>query len=91
MPHGRWLDFVFRIHWSKEHDSEIDAFLNGDRLFTFRGPLGYRNQVKGPYFKLGVYAGGEIAGPLVVYHDNYGRSDSIEAVDPSIDRPSGSV
>ncbi len=80
---GRWLDFVFRVFWSRTGDSEIDSYLDGLPLFTFRGPLGYRNQIKGPYFKLGVYASGEIDGPLVAYHDNYGRADSFEAVDPA--------
>ena len=32
----------------------------------------------------GVYASGEISDPLVVYHDNYSRADSFEAVDPSV-------
>jgi hypothetical protein len=79
-----WLDFVFRIHWSRTGDSTIDAFLGGERLFRFDGPLGYRNQIKGPYFKLGVYASGDIDEPLVVYHDNYSRADSFEAVDPRV-------
>ncbi|MEQ1944188.1 polysaccharide lyase [Mesorhizobium sp. VNQ89] len=86
VPHGRWLDFVFRIYWSQKGDSTIDAFLKGNSLFRFTGPLGYRNQIKGPYFKLGVYASGDIEGPLVAYHDNYGRADSFEAVDPGVDR-----
>ncbi|MEP9389169.1 polysaccharide lyase [Mesorhizobium sp. KR9-304] len=79
---GAWLDFVFGIHWSRNGDSSIDAFLGGESLFRFDGPLGYRNEIKGPYFKLGVYASGEITKPLVVYHDNYSRADSFAAVDP---------
>ena len=59
------------------------ALLGGRRIFRFDGPLGSRNQIKGPYFKLGVYASGEITSPLVAYHDNYSRADSFEAVDPS--------
>lgn len=78
-----WLDFVFRARWSRAGDSSVDGFLGGQKLFSFEGPLGYRNQLKGPYFKLGVYASGEIDEPLVAYHDNYGRSDSFAAVDPS--------
>lgn len=85
IAHDRWLDFVFRIHWSKIGHSSIDAFLGGQRIFRFDGPLGYRNEIKGPYFKLGVYASGEIGSPLVAYHDNYGRADSFEAVDPGVD------
>lgn len=82
--HERWLDFVFRIHWSREGDSRIDGWLGGEPLFGFEGPLGYRNEVKGPYFKFGVYASGDIDGPLHVYHDNYSRADSFAAVDPSV-------
>ena len=84
IAHGKWLDFIFRIHWSKMGDSRIDAFLEGKPLFQFAGPLGYRNEIKGPYFKFGVYASGEITGPLVVYHDNYSRAHSFADVDPSI-------
>jgi hypothetical protein len=46
--------------------------------------LGYRNQIQGPYFKLGVYASGEIDAPVVAYHDNYSRGASFEDVDPSV-------
>jgi hypothetical protein len=78
---AKWLDFAFRIRWSRAGDSEIEAFLDGAPLFQFRGPLGYRNQIHGPYFKFGVYASGPIDGPLVAYHDNYRRGDSFDAVD----------
>jgi hypothetical protein len=84
IAHDAWLDFIFRILWSHTSNARIDAFLGGRPLFRFDGPLGYRNQIKGPYFKLGVYAGGEIDAPLVVYHDNYSRGASYEAVDPSV-------
>jgi peptide/nickel transport system ATP-binding protein len=81
---GTWLDFIFRIYWSRNGDSSIDAFLGRQKIFSFEGPLGYRNEVKGPYFKLGVYASGDVTGPLIAYHDNYSRADSFEAVDPSV-------
>ena len=83
IPRGRWMDFVFRIHWSKAGDSTIEAWLDGKPLFSFTGLLGYRNQIQGPYFKFGVYSGRDIDRPLVVYHDNYSRADSYDAVDPS--------
>jgi peptide/nickel transport system ATP-binding protein len=84
VAHDRWMDFVFRIHWSREQESTIDAWLDGAPLFSFAGPLGYRNQAKGPYFKFGVYASGEISGPLAVYHDNYSRGDDYAEVDPAV-------
>lgn len=90
VPQGRWLDFVFRIHWSRTADSTIEAFLNGKPLFDFTGPLGYRNEIKGPYFKLGLYTAHPMVAPLVAYHDNYSRADSFAAVDPAVlHRPSG--
>ncbi|MCX7304465.1 MAG: polysaccharide lyase [Hyphomicrobiales bacterium] len=79
-----WLDFGFRIRWSRMGDTEIDACLDGAPMFTFRGPLGYRSQVSGPYFKLGVYASGPIAGPLVVYHDNFRRAETADEADHAI-------
>ncbi|MBC8129239.1 MAG: dipeptide ABC transporter ATP-binding protein [Rhizobiaceae bacterium] len=80
---GRWMDFVFRIHWSRHGPSEIDAFLDGKPLFSFRGPLGYPNEDQAPYFKLGLYASGPIETPLVGYHDNYSRGPGYDAVDPA--------
>lgn len=82
--HGVWLDFVFRIRWSHLQDARVDAYLNRSSLFSFEGPLGYRNQIQGPYFKIGVYASGEIDAPVVAYHDNYSRGASYDEVDPSI-------
>lgn len=80
---GVWHDFVFRAFWSQRGDSVIEAFHNGAPLFRFEGPLGYRNEIKGPYFKLGVYTSGALTGPLVAYHDNFARGGSLAAVDPS--------
>lgn len=84
VAHERWLDFVFHIRWSQEGESLIEAFLDAKPLFNFKGLLGYRNSILGPYFKIGVYAGAEIDRPLVAYHDNYSRADSFSAVDPSV-------
>ncbi|KAB0677760.1 dipeptide ABC transporter ATP-binding protein [Aureimonas leprariae] len=83
-PLGQWMDFVFRIRWSRTGDAAIEAFLNGRPLFNFWGPLGYRNEEQAPYFKLGLYASGPIDGPLVAYHDNYSRGSSFAEVDPSV-------
>ena len=84
IEHDVWHDFVFRIHWSRMADSTVEAFKDGSPLFSFTGPLGYRNEAVGPYFKFGVYASGEIDGPLFAYHDNYSRAGSFAEVDPTI-------
>ncbi|WP_152046944.1 dipeptide ABC transporter ATP-binding protein [Aureimonas psammosilenae] len=80
---GRWMDFVFRIRWSRYDESTIEAFMDGKPLFDFHGPLGYRNEEKAPYFKLGLYASGPIDERLVAYHDNYSRGHSFAEVDPA--------
>jgi len=88
VPRETWLDFSFRIHWSQAGDSRIEARLGDETLFDFTGPLGYRNQIKGPYFKLGVYASGDIVDPLVVYHDDYRREALGPGEMPTMREPS---
>ncbi|MHB2264000.1 dipeptide ABC transporter ATP-binding protein [Aliihoeflea sp. PC F10.4] len=80
---GAWMDIVVRAFWSRDANSEIDAYVNGDLMFSHRGPLGYRNQDKGPYFKLGLYASGPFIEPLVAWHDNYSRGGDFAAVNPA--------
>ncbi len=81
---GAWHDFVFRVFWSRHGDSEIEAWLDRERLFEWRGPLAYENEAEGPYFKLGAYWSPPGATPCVVYHDNYSRGRDYAEVDPSV-------
>ncbi len=83
-PRGVWHDFVFRVFWSRFGQSEVQAWLDGEEFIDWRGPLGYRNQAVGPYFKLGVYCSGPIEQPHVAYHDNYSRGHSYAEVDPAV-------
>ena len=83
-PLGRWHDFVFEVFWSRHGTSEIRAWLNGELVIDWRGPLAYENEVEGPYFKLGVYCSPPDVVPVVAYHDNYSRGHSYAEVDPSV-------
>ena len=83
-PLDRWHDFVFRIFWSRHGASEVEAWLNGDRLMDWRGPLAYENEEEGPYLKLGVYCSPPDVKPVIAYHDNYSRGSSYAEVDPSV-------
>ena len=65
-------------------ESSVTAWLDGEALLDWTGPLGYQNEVEGPYFKLGVYCSGPIRSPHVAFHDNYSRGHSFAEVDPSI-------
>ena len=82
-PRDIWHDFVFRVFWSRHGASEVEAWLNGQPLFDWRGPLAYENEAEGPYFKLGLYWSPPGSWPIVAYHDNYSRGHSFEEVDPS--------
>lgn len=82
-PTGVWHDFIFRVFWSQHGDSEIEAWLNTEKMFTYRGKLGYENESIGPYFKMGMYCHGPLEMPHIVYHDNYSRGHSYLEVDPS--------
>ena len=81
---GVWHDFVFRVFWSRRGTSEIEAWLDRERIVDWRGPLAYENEAEGPYFKLGVYWAPPGPAPAVVYHDNYSRGHSFADVDPSV-------
>jgi len=81
---GVWHDFVFRVYWSRQGTSEIEAWLNRERFIAWRGPLAYENEAEGPYFKLGVYWSPPGDRPVVVFHDNYSRGHSFAEVDPSV-------
>jgi peptide/nickel transport system ATP-binding protein len=84
LSRGVWHDFVFRVFWSRYGTSEIEAWLDGNKLADWRGPLGYENEVEGPYFKFGVYCSAPGHRPCVVVHDNYSRGHSFAEVDPAV-------
>lgn len=83
---GVWHDFVYRVRWSRGDDGEVDMWKDGKRVLEYRGPIGYANEVRGPYFKFGMYCAEDVAEPHVVYHDSYGRGLSYEDVDPARQR-----
>jgi Polysaccharide lyase len=82
-PKGVWHDFVVRVFWSRHDLSEVDIWLNMQRIVAWRGPLAYENEEEGPYFKLGLYWSPPGPKPIVAYHDNYSRGHSFDEVGPS--------
>lgn len=83
---GVWHDFVYRIRWSRGDDGEIEMWKDGERILEYRGPIGYVNEIRAPYFKFGMYCAEDVMEPHVVYHDNYSRGLSYKDVDPVIQR-----
>lgn len=70
---GKWHDFVYRVRWSLRGEGEVDAWYNGKFMGSYRGPLGYTNDVAGPYFKTGVYCERTPSKKLTAYVDEYRR------------------
>lgn len=80
MAKNRWHDFVYRINWSRGGTSRIDAWYNGVYMGTYSGRLGYPNDVRGPYFKTGVYCKQSPITPLTAFVDEYARGYIFETV-----------
>ena len=75
-PIDAWIDFVFAVQWSPDRRGIARMWMNGALAAEHRGAIGYRDDVHGPYFKLGVYTVHEFDRPLYVYHSDYRRASS---------------
>jgi len=80
---NRWLDFKFRIRFSKQSDGEIEAFLNDKNIITYKGITGYSEKrdyyAKNNtfYFKMGLYRD-RMREPMSIYIDEYRKKEIIE-------------
>src|SRR5262249_46270636 len=48
-----WYDFVYHVKWSERGDGFVNAWMNGKKVLTYRGPTLYQGQ--GCYLKLQNY------------------------------------
>jgi Polysaccharide lyase len=75
---GRWTDWVFRIKWSYGTQGILEAWKDGQKVLSAKGPNTY-NDARMPYFKMGIYKGwrpGHPVGPVTrrtLYHDEFRR------------------
>ncbi|MCB9102435.1 MAG: heparin lyase I family protein [Anaerolineales bacterium] len=81
---GTWHDFIFNMKWSYESDGYVQAWIDGQRVVDYNGPIGY-NDTRGPYFKMGVYRSLNNTGTMVIYHDSYRKGNSFAEVNPDQD------
>ena len=58
-----WYDFVYHVKWSSGTDGFFDAWVNGKKMLSYRGPTLYPGQ--GVYLK------------LANYHTPYGQANSV--------------
>lgn len=89
---GRWYFIVFRMHPDPLGRGEIDMWIDGDRVLTYRGAWGYSPSVekliKDSYaVKLGIYRPAQGRSQQIFLDDiRWGRSfDSVNAMRPSSD------
>ncbi|MCO5143047.1 MAG: polysaccharide lyase [Oligoflexia bacterium] len=76
----QWHDFVYRVLWSVDDRGEVDVWHNGKKIASYRGPIGYRGDVAGPYFKMGVYCDEGSNRSLTVYADEYRRGKTAKDI-----------
>ena len=78
---GEWVDMIFRARYA-ERDGLLEAWMNGKKVASYKGPLaepGYRNSF---YHKVGLYRD-RMKEPMTIYFDNYRTGATVEKVDPS--------
>jgi hypothetical protein len=73
---GRWLDLRYRIRFSV-FDGEVAAWVNGDQVADYRGPLGFPDDHPDVRFGFGLYRN-RLTQPMVLYFDEYRKEQAFE-------------
>lgn len=76
---NQWLDFKFRIKYSRQNDGLLIVTLNSKEIVNYAGitgwpprSIGYRDSGNTFYFKMGLYRD-EMDAPMTLYVDDYKR------------------
>jgi len=74
---NQWLDFKFRIKFSRMQDGSIKAWLNGKQIIDYMGLTAYSQTYGYPipgvfYFKMGLYRD-HLDQPMTIYFDDYAK------------------
>jgi len=89
VPKGQWFRFISYFNWQPNSRGRVEVFLNGSLRHTFQGPIGYSNDERGNYSKIGLYASGikgdqqtlqNYADKYNLYVDDYREGSSRDAV-----------
>lgn len=72
---NKWMDFKFRIRFSRNQDGIINATLNNKTIIDYKGVTAYTANFGYPYpgkfyFKMGLYRD-RMAQPMTIYFDDY--------------------
>jgi hypothetical protein len=76
---NRWMDFRFRIRFSKQDNGELIAFLNDKEIINYKGVLSYSssrgyNTKNRYYFKMGLYRD-VMPEPMTIFIDEYSKRE----------------
>jgi len=77
---NRWLDFRFRVRFSKQKDGEVNAFLNDKEIVNYHGVTSYPDDCiwlsteNKYYFKMGLYRD-KMPEPMWIYIDEYQKKE----------------
>ena len=76
---NKWLDFKFRIRFSRNSNGEILAWLNNNQIINYNGITAYNQKYGYPspgyfYFKIGLYRD-HMNVPMTVYIDDYSKKE----------------
>lgn len=79
---NKWLDFKFRVKFSRLANGQIDAWLNGDSIIHYAGISCYSSARGYPaksyfYFKMGLYRD-RMPQPMTIYIDEYSKKELTE-------------
>jgi hypothetical protein len=74
---NQWLDFKFRIRFSRMQDGAIKAWLNGNQIIDYKGITAYSQDYGYPipgkfYFKMGLYRD-HMDQAMTIYIDDYAK------------------
>jgi hypothetical protein len=76
---GRWLDFRFKIRFSRNSDGQLKAWINDDEIIDYKGITAYNKTYGYPepgnfYFKLGLYRD-TMKQTMTIYIDDYQKQE----------------
>ena len=52
---GEWTDFDYDVRFAADGSGILDVWMNGERIVSYRGVLGYPDDLSGIRFRLGLY------------------------------------
>jgi hypothetical protein len=79
---NRWMDFRFRIRFSKQNNGELMAYLNDKEIINYKGVLSYSatrgyNTKNWYYFKMGLYRD-VMSEPMTIFIDEYSKREVVK-------------